>query len=317
MKWKLVSAFATGAVLASGIVYFAVKPLPTVEEPKRVAFVEKPTPEPLPHPSPAPLPVQAEAPAAAPVHGHVPVREKRSPFRPLTQPPIQHDEPLPVAKAIPPAEPLPTAPPPQPAPVVPPVVKESVPVQNVSLPAPVPETRVPHTVTLAAGTLLPVRIGESLSAVRNQPGDTFLATLTQPLVIDGWVIAERGARVEGRVLDSTHAGRVKGASHLEISIVRLATADGQNIRIRTEPYSKEAASSTGTDAAKIGGGAAIGAIIGALAGGGKGAAIGAGAGGAVGAGDVMLTRGKAAEIPVETRVSFKVQDSVTITERID
>jgi hypothetical protein len=172
-------------------------------------------------------------------------------------------------------------------------------------------------VTLAAGTLLPVRIGETLSSTRNQAGDTFLATLTQPLVIDGWIIAERGARVEGRVVDTTPAGRVNGVSHLGISIVRLATADGQNIRIRTEPFVKDGPTSTGTDAAKIGGGAAIGAIIGALAGGGKGAAIGAGAGGAVGAGDVLLTRGKPVEIPVETRVSFKVQDSVLITERLD
>jgi hypothetical protein len=192
-----------------------------------------------------------------------------------------------------------------------------VPVQNVSLPAPNTEARVPHTVTLAAGTLLAVRIGESLSSARNQPGDTFLATLTQPLVIDGWIIAERGARAEGKIVDSTQAGRVKGASHLEISIVRLTTADGQKIRIRTEPYVKDPASSTATDVAKIGAGAAIGAVIGAIAGGGKGAAIGAGAGGAVGAGDVLLTRGKPAEIPVETRVSFKVQDSVTITERLD
>ena len=171
--------------------------------------------------------------------------------------------------------------------------------------------------TLAAGTLLAVRIGEKLSSARNQAGDIFLATLTQPLVIDGWIIAERGARVEGRVVDATPAGRAKGVAHLGISIVRLATADGQNIRIRTEPYVKDGPASTGTDAAKIGAGAAIGAIIGALAGGGKGAGIGAGAGGAAGTGDVLLTRGKPAEIPVETRVSFKVQDSVTITERLD
>jgi hypothetical protein len=165
--------------------------------------------------------------------------------------------------------------------------------------------------------MLPVRIGEALSSARNQPGDTFLATLTQPLVIDGWVISERGARVEGRVIDATPAGRVKGVSHLGISIVRLATADGQNIRIRTEQYVKDGPASTGTDAAKIGGGAALGAIIGAIVGGGKGAGIGAGAGGAAGAGDVLLTRGKPAEIPVEARVSFRVQDAVTITERLD
>jgi hypothetical protein len=172
-------------------------------------------------------------------------------------------------------------------------------------------------VTLAAGTLLAVRIGETLSSARNQPGDKFLATLTQPLVIDGFIIADRGARAEGRVVDASPAGRVKGTSHLEISIVRLATADGQNIHIRTEPFVKDGSTSAATDAAKIGGGAAIGAIIGAIAGGGKGAAIGAGAGGVVGAGDVLLTRGQAAEIKVETRVSFRVQDAVVITERLD
>jgi hypothetical protein len=205
--------------------------------------------------------------------------------------------------------------PPAPAPTPAPPPSNNVPVQNVSLPA--PQTRVPNVVTLAAGTMLPVRIGETLSSARNQTGDSFLATLTDPLVIDGWIIAIRGARLEGRVVDSAQAGRVRGVSYLRISVIRLATADGQNIRISTEPYVRNGPTSTGTDAAKIGGGAALGAIIGAIAGGGKGAAIGAGAGGAAGAGDVLLTRGKPAEIPVETRVSFKVQDSVVITEKLD
>jgi hypothetical protein len=321
VNWKLVSAFATGAVLASGIVYFAVKPqdAPPREVVQRDAPRQVATP-PVPAP---PVPVaEAPAPLPAPV-ARVPVREKPSPM----PPPVRHkrdvvlalNDPSPTA---PPVEPKPELPPsvvpPPPPPVAPPTPPENVPVpvQNVSLPA-ASETRLPHTVTLAAGTLLPVRIGEKLSSARNQVGDIFLATLIQPLVIDGWIIAERGARVEGRVVDNTPAGRVKGVARLGVSIVRLATADGQNIRIRTEPFVKDGPTSTGTDAAKIGAGAAIGAIIGALAGGGKGAGIGAGAGGAAGTGDVLLTRGKAAEIPVETRVSFKVQDSVTITERLD
>ncbi len=326
MNWKLVSAFATGAVLASGIVYFAVRPvdLAKPDAPKPLAAPSVPASSPTPRiaaASPAPAPVPAHV-SEAPARVRFPVREKPSPMPPPVrrrqEAVIARNDPPPRAPPPPPPpiEPKPESPPP-PAPVAAPAPSENVPVENVSLPAPVVEVRVPHTVTLAAGTLLPVRIGESLSSARNQPGDTFLATLTQPLVIDGWVIAERGARVEGRVVDSAQAGRVKGASHLGISIVRLATADGQNIRIRTEQFVKDAASSNGTDAAKIGGGAAIGAIIGAIAGGGKGAAIGAGAGGAVGAGDVLLTRSKTAEIPVETRVSFKVQDSVTITERLD
>ena len=182
---------------------------------------------------------------------------------------------------------------------------------------PAPEQRVPHTVTIAAGTVLPVRIGETISSAKNQPGDSFLATLEQPLVVEGFVIAERGARVEGRVTDADPAEHGHATSRLGISLVRLATSDGQNIRIRTEPYQKEGAGGGVPDAAKIGAGAAIGAAIGAIAGGGKGAAIGAGVGGAAGTADVLLTRPKPAEVRVESRLSFRIQDPITITERLD
>jgi len=320
MQWKLASAFATGAVLASGIVYFAVRP---VEVAKQAA--SPPVTEPLPTPqvvAPPPAPA-AETPRQVPA----PVLEKPSPMPPPLHRPrevvIARNDPPPAAAPVEakPVEAAPTPQPPQPQalPTAAEPTPAPVPVENVSLPAPPPEppARVPNTVTLAAGTLLAVRIGETISSARNQPGDSFLATLTQQLVIDGFIIAERGARIEGRVLEAAQAGRGRGSSHLAISIVRLATSDGQNIRIRTEPYTKDGTSQAVTDAAKVGGGAAIGAVIGAIAGGGKGAAIGAGAGGAVGAGDVILTRGKPVEIPVETRISFRVQDAVTITERLD
>jgi hypothetical protein len=171
-------------------------------------------------------------------------------------------------------------------------------------------------VTLTAGTLLPVRLGETLSSEKNKDGDTFTATLDRPLVIDGFVVAERGARLEGRVIEVDRAGRVRGVAHLGIALVSLTTADGQRIPLRTEPFRKDGAKETGRDAAKIGAGAAIGAAIGAIAGGGRGAAIGAGVGGAAGTGTVMATRGKAAELPVETRISFRVNESVTITEKL-
>jgi hypothetical protein len=306
MDLKLVSAFAAGAVLASGIVYFAVRPADVVKVP-----AAPPTPQITALPPPPVAHVQPPVP-------RTPVREKPSPM----PPPVRHErpvrqEPLAIAKYDPP----PAPPAPAPAPATAPAPVENVPVENVSLPAPPPEpnveARVPHVVTLTAGTSLAVRIGETISSSRNQPGDTFLATLTQPLVIDGFIIAERGARLEGRVVEAAPAGRGKGVSHLAVSVVRIATADRQNIRIRTEPYTKDGSSAAAMDAAKVGGGAAIGAVIGAIAGGGKGAAIGAGAGGGLGAGDVLLTHGKPVEIPVETRISFRVQDPVTITERLD
>jgi hypothetical protein len=162
--------------------------------------------------------------------------------------------------------------------------------------------------------LIPVRLGETLASDRNRAGDTFSATLDQPLVVDGFAIAERGARAEGRIVSLTEAGRVKGLARLEIELTRLTTSDGQRIAVRTSPFTRQGEESKGEDAKKIGIGAAVGAAIGAIAGGGKGAAIGAGAGGAAGGGAVAMTRGKPAVLTAETKISFRLEQPVTITE---
>ena len=169
--------------------------------------------------------------------------------------------------------------------------------------------------TLNAGTLIQVRLVDGLTTERNNPGDPFTATLDKELVADGFVIAERGARVEGRVVSSDRGGRVRGLASLGVELTRVHLSDGQPVAVSTESFERSAEPSRGEDAAKVGAGAAIGAIIGAIAGGGKGAAIGAGAGGAAGAGTVMATRGKAAALPSETRISFRLRAPVTITER--
>jgi hypothetical protein len=172
-------------------------------------------------------------------------------------------------------------------------------------------------VTLAAGTSIFIRLGETLSTEHNYPGDTFRGTLDQPIVMDGFVIADRGSKVLGQVVNAERAGRVRGVSDLNLSLNEISTTDGQQIRITTDAFEKHGLSSKGEDTAKIVAGAALGAIIGALGGGGKGAAIGAGAGGAAGTGAVLATRGKAAMIPAETRMQFRLTAPVTITERLN
>jgi len=179
-----------------------------------------------------------------------------------------------------------------------------------------PEPRVPRTVTIPAGSLISVRLDESLSSERNQPGDSFRAVLDQPIAIDGLVVAEKGARIQGRIVEAERAGRVKGLSRHAFELTQPSTSDGQRVKIQTETFSKQGESSKGSDATKIGAAAAIGAAIGAIAGGGKGAAIGAGAGGAAGTGGVMATRGKEAQLAIETRLSFRLRDAVNLTERL-
>jgi hypothetical protein len=183
-------------------------------------------------------------------------------------------------------------------------------------PAPAPPPR-PHVVTLAAGTSVFIRLGETLSTEHNYTGDTFRATLEQPIVMDGFVIADRGSKVLGQIVNAERAGRVRGVSDLNLNLTEINTTDGQQVRITTDAFEKHGPSSTREDTAKIAGGAALGAIIGALGGGGKGAAIGAGAGGAAGTAAVLATRGKAAIIPTETRMQFRLTNPVTITEKFN
>ena len=205
-----------------------------------------------------------------------------------------------------------------PVPTSQPAAAESTPSAPPEQPAynpPPPPPPPPRQVTLNAGALIPVRIIDGLTTERNNPGDTFTGTLDQPLIADGLVIAERGAKVEGRVASADRGGKVSGVAALAVELTRIHLSDGQTISVHTDSFERHAEKSQKEDAAKIGGGAAIGAIIGAIAGGGKGAAIGAGVGGGAGAGDVLLTRGKAATIPSETRINFRLSAPTTITER--
>ena len=135
-------------------------------------------------------------------------------------------------------------------------------------------------------------------------------------MIDGLVIAEKGSRAEGKVVTAEKAGRTRGVAKLAIELLEFHTADGQKIKLQTTEFSKDGPTSQKEDAAKIGVGAGIGAAIGAIAGGGKGAAIGAAAGGATGTGVVLGTRGKPAELDVETRISFRLRQPVSVTEKL-
>ncbi len=174
----------------------------------------------------------------------------------------------------------------------------------------------PRKFTLPAGEHLTIRLAHSLSSERNLGGDTFYANLDEPIIINDAVIAKKGARVEGRVLEAQQAGRVKGLSKLSIELVRLDTADGQTVGVMTSRIHVQGEDTKTDDAKKVGIGAGIGAIIGAIAGGGKGAAIGAGVGAGAGGGAVAATRGKPAEIASETRLTFRLLDPVDIVEKL-
>jgi hypothetical protein len=182
---------------------------------------------------------------------------------------------------------------------------------------PQPSPPQPHVVTLQTGTNLVVRLGETLSTEHNYGGDTFRGTLDAPIVMDGFIIAERGSKVLGKIVSAQKAGRMEGVSDLHLTLTEINTSDGQRVPVETGFFDKRGPSNAGENTAKIAGGAALGAIIGAIGGGGKGAAIGAGAGGAAGTGAVLLTHGKPAVLPAETRLTFQLTQPATISEKLN
>lgn len=106
------------------------------------------------------------------------------------------------------------------------------------LPAP-PVTRQPRSVTLQSGTMLSMRLNQTLSSVRLRQGDRFSGTLDAPLVIDGLVIAEHGSQVEGEVVDASPGTGAGTPARLVIVLTRVNTADGQRVPIRTHLFRVE------------------------------------------------------------------------------
>src|SRR5579864_150038 len=199
--------------------------------------------------------------------------------------------PEPVAEAA--APPAPQPPPPPPAPPKP-VVKE---------------------VTLPEGTVIPIRITETLDSKNAQANDVFHGSLAGDLGIQGVIAVPHGSAVMGRIVDAREAAHFKGAALLSIELTQL-TARGRQLTLVTDTYTKQAAGRGKNTAEKAGGGAALGSIIGALAGGGKGAAIGAIAGAGAGTGVNAATRGQQVVIPTETLINFRLQSPVTLTVTI-
>jgi len=176
-----------------------------------------------------------------------------------------------------------------------------------------PSQSVPDTLHLASGTLLSARLNQALSSNQNRTGDSFTATLEQPVVVDGWVVARRGQTVEGRVVDAQKAGRVRGTSKLEIALTELTLVNGQRLPVHTRLIEATGGTTKGRDAQAIGTTTGVGAIIGAIAGEGEGAAVGAGIGAAAGVAGVLLTRGRPTVIPPEARLTFRMESSANIS----
>jgi len=163
------------------------------------------------------------------------------------------------------------------------------------------------TFTVPAGTVISVRLGETLGSKSSQPGQNFDATLAESVVVEEKEVIPAGAGAHGVVVDAKPLGRFKGGASLQIELTSI-----KDYHVQTASVNRSAKGKGKRTAVMIGGGAGAGALIGALAGGGKGAAIGALVGGGAGTAGAAFTGNKDIVLPAETVVSFKLLQPIEV-----
>ena len=240
--WKLTPLFFIILSVVACSSGTAEQPATEPAAPAATTALNEPTPEPAPAPAVQPVPQPPAAPkpaktAAKPAASAPKVEAKPAPA------PAPVVEPAPVPVAV-------NTPPPAPAPV--------------AVPAPPPP---PKPVVIPSGTELNIILADPLNSGKNKAGDEFSANLAAPVYVNGATILERGAKLQGKVFVAEGSGRVSGKATMTIGLTGVMH-HGKMVPISTQDMFTEAESSKGRDAAVVGGGAGIGALIGAIAGGG-------------------------------------------------
>jgi hypothetical protein len=167
------------------------------------------------------------------------------------------------------------------------------------------------SIELPAGTNLVIRMIDAVDSERSSVGQTFTASLDEPIVINGQTAIPRGADVVVKLVDEKESGKLTGRTTLTLALISLKV-NGRMVKVNTETVTEES-SSRGARTAKVAGGTAVlGTIIGAIAGGGKGAAVGLGAGAVAGIGAEIVTKGQRVKIPSESRLAFVLENPVRL-----
>jgi hypothetical protein len=161
------------------------------------------------------------------------------------------------------------------------------------------------------GTPITVRMIDAVDSRSAQLGQTFAASVDEPVNVGGQTVIPRGADVVVKLVEDQQSGRIAGQTSLGLALASIRV-NGRMVDFTSEEVREHSGSRGARSGKIIGGGTALGAILGGIAGGGRGAAIGAASGAAVGTGAEVATKGERVRVPSETRLSFRTSNPVRI-----
>ena len=164
---------------------------------------------------------------------------------------------------------------------------------------------------IPVGTAITVRMIDGVDSEQTRLGQTFRASVDEPVVVDGQTVISRGSDCVVKLVEDRESGKFAGRTSLTLDLQQVMV-NGRMIDVTTGDVTQASASRGARTAKVVGGTTALGAIIGAVAGGGTGAAIGAASGAAVGGAAQVMTKGQRVKIPSETRLTFTLQQPANL-----
>lgn len=165
-----------------------------------------------------------------------------------------------------------------------------------------------------AGAEISVRTNQAIDSETATTGRTYSAEIEKDVLNDaGAVVIPRGADAELVIREVSEGGAFGGPQLvLDLNTVSIG---GRRYLVSASDVERSSDRGIGANrrtATMVGGGAALGTLLGAIAGGGKGAALGALAGAAAGGAVQVLTKGKEVRVPAETVLTFRVEQPLRL-----
>ena len=183
------------------------------------------------------------------------------------------------------------------------------------------------TLTIPAGTTIPLALKQAISTKNAKDGDPVYAVTAFPYVVNDRIVVPAGTYIQGKIEHVQRGGHIKGRAEVLVHFTSMIYPNGYTVMLggsventpgaeKTSMKDSEGTIREDSDAGKKAkeavGGATTGAVIGAITDGGKGAGIGAGIGGVAGLAVGMLSRGADIRLERGASIEMEIQREVAV-----